>query len=125
VASDMASAKKTARSSKQGRGAGCGFKPDAAAGLNRNATTSACVGWDIRNIENRFAFRKQRHRTSLVQALPSKRLDDHQYDDADHQYGRHFIDNPIEFLAARVLVGGKILHATDKKAVDTRKHQHQ
>jgi hypothetical protein len=26
---------------------------------NRNATTSACVGWDFNNIENRPAFRKQ------------------------------------------------------------------
>src|SRR3981081_1939192 len=26
---------------------------------NRNATTSACVGWDLSNIENRSAFRKQ------------------------------------------------------------------
>jgi len=25
---------------------------------NRNATTSACVGWDFINIENRPAFRK-------------------------------------------------------------------
>src|SRR5262249_4361424 len=37
-----------------------GFKPDAAAGSNRNATTSACVGWDELNIEKRAAFRKQR-----------------------------------------------------------------
>ena len=26
---------------------------------NRNATTSACVGWDLSNIENRPAFRKE------------------------------------------------------------------
>ena len=26
---------------------------------SRNATTSACVGWDLGNIENRPAFRKQ------------------------------------------------------------------
>src|SRR6202171_566611 len=26
---------------------------------NRNAITSACVGWDLSNIENRSAFRKQ------------------------------------------------------------------
>jgi hypothetical protein len=37
-----------------------GFKPDAAVGsTNRSATTSACVGWDFDNIENRLAFRKQ------------------------------------------------------------------
>jgi len=39
-----------------------GFKPDAAAGLDRDATTSACVGWDVSNIENQLAFRKQRQR---------------------------------------------------------------
>jgi hypothetical protein len=27
--------------------------------MNRSATTSACVGWDILNIENRLAFRKE------------------------------------------------------------------
>ena len=27
--------------------------------MNRSATTSACVGWDIDNIENRLAFRKE------------------------------------------------------------------
>jgi hypothetical protein len=33
---------------------------DAAAGsTNRSATTSACVGWDAVNIENRLAFRKE------------------------------------------------------------------
>jgi hypothetical protein len=33
---------------------------DAAAGsTNRSATTSACVGWDELNIENRLAFRKE------------------------------------------------------------------
>src|SRR6267142_4038069 len=26
---------------------------------SRNATTSACVGWDFSNIENRLTFRKQ------------------------------------------------------------------
>src|SRR5215212_3150358 len=28
---------------------------------NRNATTSACVGWDFNNIENRPVFRKDAH----------------------------------------------------------------
>jgi hypothetical protein len=43
--------------SKEGAG---GFKPDAAVGsMNRSATTSACVGWDVLNIENRPAFRKE------------------------------------------------------------------
>jgi hypothetical protein len=44
----------------QGKDSRKGFKPDAAAGLNRNATTSACVGWDTPNIENQFALRKDR-----------------------------------------------------------------
>jgi hypothetical protein len=43
--------------SKEGAG---GFKTDAAVGsTNRSATTSACVGWDVCNIENRLAFRKE------------------------------------------------------------------
>jgi hypothetical protein len=29
---------------------------------SRNATTSACVGWDLTNIENRLAFRKHASR---------------------------------------------------------------
>jgi hypothetical protein len=50
--------------------AGRGFKPDAAAGSNRYATTSACVGWDGLNIEKRFAFRKQRKsHTSLKRTV--------------------------------------------------------
>jgi hypothetical protein len=55
----IAGAKKEARSSKQGKRRR-GFKPEAAAGFNRNATTSACVGWDKDNIENQSAFRKLR-----------------------------------------------------------------
>jgi hypothetical protein len=44
-----------------------GFKPDVATGSveNRNATTSACVGWDKPNIENWRLPRK------LLQALKS------------------------------------------------------
>jgi hypothetical protein len=52
--------KKEVRKLKAKVSAGRGFKPDAAAGSNRYATTSACVGWDGFNIEKRFAFRKQR-----------------------------------------------------------------
>jgi hypothetical protein len=33
--------------------------------LIRNATTSACVGWDNSNIENHVAFRKQGKHLSL------------------------------------------------------------
>ena len=47
-----------------------GFKPDAAAGLDRDATTSACVGWDNRNIENQSAFRKQPQHPTSPQKVP-------------------------------------------------------
>src|SRR5690242_16805940 len=77
-----------------------GFKPDAAAGLNRNATTSACVGWDGCNIENQRPFRKQRGHPTPLQTRRSKWLDDHEDHDPDHQYRRYLIDNSIEFLAA-------------------------
>jgi len=60
--------KKEAASSKQGKPEG--LKPDAAAGLNRNATTSACVGWDIPNIENRFALRKHSQDNSHLIGSP-------------------------------------------------------
>jgi hypothetical protein len=33
---------------------------------SRNATTSACVGWDFHNIENRLTFRKQARRSLLT-----------------------------------------------------------
>jgi hypothetical protein len=36
---------------------------------NRNATTSACVGWDLSNIENRSAFRKQAQPEGLTANL--------------------------------------------------------
>src|ERR1700756_4677877 len=48
-----------------------GFKPDAAAGLDRDATTSACVGWDLLNIENQLAFRKQRQGPTRPNSLAS------------------------------------------------------
>jgi hypothetical protein len=69
-ASGKADAKKEVRKLKAKVSAGRGFKPDAAAGSNRNATTSACVGWDELNIEKRFAFRKQRKsHTSLKRTV--------------------------------------------------------
>jgi hypothetical protein len=71
VASGKAGTKKEARSSKA-RKAPEGFKPDAAAGLDRDATTSACVGWDKLNIENQSAFRKQQQRPTRSQKLPIK-----------------------------------------------------
>jgi hypothetical protein len=33
---------------------------------SRNTTTSACVGWDLTNIENRLTFRKQARRSLLT-----------------------------------------------------------
>src|SRR3982074_3881590 len=57
---------------------------------NRNATTSACVGWDFSNIENRSAFRKQPELECRRQR-PSKRLYHHQDYDPDHQDSRYLI----------------------------------
>jgi hypothetical protein len=57
-----AGAKKEGPQVKARKSPDYGFKPDAAAGLDRNATTSACVGWDSDNIEKAFAFRKQGER---------------------------------------------------------------
>src|SRR5215210_5785731 len=85
---------------------------------DRNATTSACVGWDFNNIENRPVFRKEAH--SGVVAPPSERPHNYQDNDPDHQTGRHLIDNTIEFLASGVSVSGEILNAAGKKAVDAR-----
>ena len=48
------------------------FKPEAAAGLNRNATTSACVGWDRGNIENQSTLRKLRYPPGRRQSFSRK-----------------------------------------------------
>jgi len=60
------------------------LKPDAAAGLNRNATTSACVGWDKPNIENQLTLRKECQYADGLQPCSRKRLHDHQDHDSDH-----------------------------------------
>src|SRR6201995_6181779 len=39
-----------------------GFKPDVAAGLERYATTSACVGGGLANIEHRLGIRQESRR---------------------------------------------------------------
>src|SRR5262249_11798670 len=83
--------KKRSASSKQGKRLMKGFKPDAAAGSNRNATTSACVGWDELNIEKRLGFRKQRKSHTSPEVRSRERFDDHEDDDQDHQDRRHFI----------------------------------
>ena len=87
---------------------------------SRNATTSACVGWDLANIENRSAFRKETRSRYWRPRHRLKRLHHHQDHDPDHQGSRHLIDNTIEFLVAVITVGGEILDAAGKKTVDTR-----
>jgi hypothetical protein len=87
---------------------------------NRNATTSACVGWDFSNIENRSAFRKETRRAQLERLCLSKRLNHYQNNGSDHEDRRYFIDNTIEFLTPQVTVGGEILDAAGKKTVHTR-----
>ena len=91
---------------------------------NRNATTSACVGWDFSNIENRSAFRKQPELECRRQR-PSKRLYHHQDYDPDHQNSRYLIDNTVKFLTSDVAVGGEILDVAGKKTVDARQDHHQ
>src|SRR6476659_11439753 len=55
----------------------------------------------------------------------SERLDHHQNDDRDHENGRHFIDNAIEFLRMAVAVSGKIACAAEEKAMQTGQHEDQ
>src|SRR5262245_50207728 len=88
---------------------------------DRNATTSACVGWDDINIEKRSVLRKQAREGRLW----SKRFDDHQNDDENHQYRRYLIDNTVEFLAARIPVGAKILHPARKCAMHAGQDEHE
>ena len=89
-------------------------------GRNRNATTSACVGWDFDNIENRPTFRKEVKYLEFWQRHCLKRLHHDQDNDQDHQNGRYLIDNTVEFLASPVVIDGEILDAAGKKAVDAR-----
>src|SRR3982074_3782590 len=107
--------KRKVRRSEQGK---CrrGFKPDAAAGLtrNRNATTSACVGWDFSNIENRSALRKHAKSLRCRWQRLSKRLHHHENHDPDHQNRRYLIDNTVKFFSSGIPVHGEILDAAGK-----------
>src|SRR6266852_4644415 len=82
---------------------------------DRNATTSACVGWDFNNIENRSAFCKETWQAAHGRRCLLKRLNHDQDHSPDHEDRRYFIDNTIEFLATQVAVGGEILDAAGKK----------
>src|SRR3979490_505593 len=84
---------------------------------SRNATTSACVGWDLTNIENRLAFRKRVANIRGRPQRPAKRSDHYQDNDPYHQDRRYLIDNAIKFLASRISIGGKILDAAGKKSM--------
>ncbi len=46
-----------------------------------------------------------------------KRLDDHQDDDRDQQYGRHLVDDAIEALVVTVAVLGEMLAPDGKRVV--------
>jgi hypothetical protein len=87
---------------------------------NRDATTSACVGWDGANIENYPAISK------LVPDLSQlKWLHDHEDNNPDHQKRRNFIDNTVEFLAMGIPIIGKILKPAGKKTVNAGQDNHQ
>jgi hypothetical protein len=60
-----------------------GFKVDAAAGSIQTGTltTSACVGWDVMNIENHAPSRKP----FQTRAAPLERFDHYQDHREDHQ----------------------------------------
>ncbi|MEH2564717.1 hypothetical protein V1289_004344 [Bradyrhizobium sp. AZCC 2289] len=62
---------------------------------NRNATTSACVGWDFDNIENRLALRKQAKGPDCEHRHALKRFDHYQDNYPDHQNGWYLIDKTI------------------------------
>jgi hypothetical protein len=87
---------------------------------NRNATTSACVGWGFDNIENRPAFCKEAWRSPHRQRCLLKRLDHYQDNGPDHEDRRYLIDNTVEFLSPQIAIGSKILDAAGKKTVDAR-----
>jgi hypothetical protein len=86
---------------------------------NRNATTSACVGWDFINIENRPNFRKQAQRLERQRQPPSKRLDNHQDHNSDHHNRRYLIDNTVESRTFGISIGSEILNPSGKKTVDS------
>src|SRR6266550_2727863 len=92
---------------------------------SRDATTSACVGWDFSNIENRPALRKEAQRCRCRWPPWSKRLHHHQDYDPDHENRRYLIDYTVEFMTTQIAIGGEILDATGKKTVDARQDQHQ
>src|SRR3979411_1787370 len=92
---------------------------------NRNATTSACVGWDFITIETRLNLRKPAQRLRCQRQPPSKRLDDHQDHDPDHQNRWYLIDNTIESSTFGISIGGKILNPSSKKTVDSGQQDYQ
>src|ERR1700688_1140265 len=92
---------------------------------SRDATTSACVGWDFANIENRPAFRKEPRSLRYRRHRPSKRLHCDQDNGSNHQDSRYLIDNAVKFFTSGIAVGAQILDAAGKKTVDARQHQYQ
>jgi hypothetical protein len=86
---------------------------------NRSTTTSACVGWDKLNIENRLAFRKMARNRAADRKSRSKGSDHHQDDDPDHQQSGYLIDNTVKFLISDIAISAEIPDAAGKKAVDT------
>src|SRR5215203_1617505 len=62
---------------------------------------------------------------AVCYGIRSEWLDHNQNDDRDHENGRHFIDNAIEFLRVTVAVSGKIARATEEKAMQTGQHEDQ
>jgi hypothetical protein len=65
---------------------------------NRDATTSACVGWEYQQYRKSVRFSQDGINARRRRRCRLKRLDHDQNNDSDHQGGRYLIDNPIKFM---------------------------
>src|SRR3984885_5541019 len=65
---------------------------------NRDATTSACVGWEYRQYRKSTEFPQDGVRWRCSREARLKRLNHYQDNDPDHQDGRYLVDTTIKFL---------------------------
>src|SRR5580704_9160302 len=65
---------------------------------NRDATTSACVGWEYPQYRKSAEFPQDGVRWRCSREARLKRLNHYQDNDPDHQDGRYLVDTTIKFL---------------------------
>src|ERR1700722_1202417 len=65
---------------------------------NRDATTSACVGWEYPQYRKSAEFPQDGVRRCRGREAHLKRLDHYQNNDPDHQDRRYLVDTTIKFL---------------------------